>query len=159
MKFVFMLRLALYQPEIPQNTGTLLRLGACLGVGIDIIEPCGFGLNDQKLHRAGMDYVEIANYQKHASWQEFYCLAQNRRLIYLTPHSSCKYTDIRYNANDTLLLGRESDGIPETIAQTLLHQVTIPMQAGRRSLNVAVAGAMVLGEALRQLQWKEQSND
>ena len=154
-----MIRLALYQPEIPQNTGTLLRLGACLGVGIDIIEPCGFGLNDQKLKRAGMDYVEISNYQKHTCWAEFYQLYQSRRLIYLTPHSSCTYTDVRYNANDILLLGRESDGIPATIAETLPQHVMIPMQAGRRSLNVALAGAMVLGEALRQLCWKENRNE
>ncbi len=147
-----MIRLALYQPEIPQNTGTLLRAGACLGVQLDIIEPCGFGLSDARLKRAGMDYVEIANYTRHTSWQSFKDQAQKNknRLVYLTPHSKVAYTDFDFTRQDILILGRESDGIPESITQDIPHHITIPMVEGRRSLNVALAGAMVLGEVLRQ---------
>lgn len=147
-----MIRLALYQPEIPQNTGTLLRAGACLGVQLDIIEPCGFGLSDARLKRAGMDYVEIANYTRHTSWQSFKDQAQKNknRFVYLTPHSKVAYTDFDFTRQDILILGRESDGIPESITQDIPHHITIPMVEGRRSLNVALAGAMVLGEALRQ---------
>ena len=149
-----MIRLALYQPEIPQNTGTLLRAGACLGVQLDIVEPCGFGLSDARLKRAGMDYVEIAHYTRHTSWQSFKDTAQenNNRLVYLTPHSKVSYTDFDFTPQDILILGRESDGLPKDVAQEIPHHITIPMIEGRRSLNVALAGAMVLGEALRQTQ-------
>ncbi len=147
-----MIRLALYQPEIPQNTGTLLRAGACLGVQLDIIEPCGFGLSDSRLKRAGMDYVELANYTRHTSWQCFKdkTREKNKRLVYLTPHSDLSYTDFEFTSQDILILGRESDGLPEDVAQEIPYHITIPMIEGRRSLNVALAGAMVLGEALRQ---------
>ncbi|MDP4840462.1 MAG: tRNA (cytidine(34)-2'-O)-methyltransferase [Alphaproteobacteria bacterium] len=149
-----MIRLALYQPEIPQNTGTLLRAGACLGVRLDIIEPCGFGLSDARLKRAGMDYVELANYTRHTSWQSFKEQTQeeNKRLVYLTPHSDLSYTDFEFTSQDILILGRESDGLPEDVAREIPYHITIPMLEGRRSLNVALAGAMVLGEALRQTQ-------
>lgn len=147
-----MIRLALYQPEIPQNTGTLLRAGACLGIQLDIIEPCGFGLSDARLKRAGMDYVEIAHYTRHTSWQSFKDKARenSNRLIYLTPHGKISYTDFDFTSQDILILGRESDGIPDAVSQDILHHIMIPMVEGRRSLNVALAGAMVLGEALRQ---------
>ena len=149
-----MIRLALYQPEIPQNTGTLLRAGACLGVRLDIIEPCGFGLSDARLKRAGMDYVELANYTRHTSWTCFKDQTQedNKRLVYLTPHSDLSYTDFEFTSQDILILGRESDGLPEDVAREIPYHITIPMLEGRRSLNVALAGAMVLGEALRQTQ-------
>ena len=155
-----MIRLALYQPEIPQNTGTLLRAGACLGVELDIIEPCGFGLSDARLKRAGMDYVEIAHYTRHVSWKAFKEKAQEgqKRLIYLTPHSPISYTNFEFTPQDILILGRESDGLPEDVAQEIPYHLTIPMVEGRRSLNVALAGAMVLGEALRQIQKKETQN-
>ncbi len=155
-----MIRLALYQPEIPQNTGTLLRAGACLGVELDIIEPCGFGLSDARLKRAGMDYVEIAHYTRHTSWQCFKEKAKENqnRLVYLTPHSTLSYTDFDFTSQDILILGRESDGLPQDVSQEILHHITIPMVEGRRSLNVALAGAMVLGEALRQTQKKETKN-
>ena len=154
-----MIRLALYQPEIPQNTGTLLRAGACLGVQLDIIEPCGFGLSDARLKRAGMDYVEIANYTRHTTWQCFKDKAQenNHRLVYLTPHSEVSYTDFEFTPQDILILGRESDGLPDSVAREIPHHITIPMVEGRRSLNVALAGAMVLGEALRQTQEIERT--
>ena len=148
-----MIRLAQYQPEIPQNTGTLLRAVACLGVELDIIDPCGFGLSDSRLKRAGMDYVELSQYTRHVSWQAFQDKVKqdNRRLVYLTPHSDLPYTDFDFSAQDTLILGRESDGVPENVSLDIPHHITIPMIEGRRSLNVALAGAMVLGEALRQL--------
>lgn len=151
-----MIRLALYQPEIPQNTGTLLRAGACLGVKLDIIEPCGFGLSDTRLKRAGMDYVEIAQYTRHTSWQVFEEQAKEnqKRLVYLTPHGDVSYTDFEFTSQDILILGRESDGLPKDVAQEISHHIAIPMIEGRRSLNVALAGAMVLGEALRQINQK-----
>ena len=149
-----MIRLAQYQPEIPQNTGTLLRAVACLGVELDIIDPCGFGLSDGRLKRAGMDYVELSQYTRHVSFEVFLekSQEQGRRLVYLTPHSDISYTDFTFLAQDTLILGRESDGIPEEVAKKIPHHITIPMMEGRRSLNVALAGAMVLGEALRQIK-------
>lgn len=154
-----MIRLALYQPEIPQNTGTLLRAGACLGVKLDIIEPCGFGLSDARLKRAGMDYVELAHYTRHNSWNAFQEKAKGmkNRLVYLTPHSHMSYTDFEFTPQDILILGRESDGIPEEVSQEIPYHITIPMVEGRRSLNVALAGAMVMGEALRQLHNKKET--
>lgn len=149
-----MIRLALYQPEIPQNTGTLLRLGSCLGIPLDIIEPCGFGLSDARLKRAGMDYIDPSQYQRHVSFQAFYDHQQatSRRLVLLTPHTQTSYLEFSFTPKDTLVLGRESDGVPDALLPQLPHQITIPMVPGRRSLNVAIAGAMVIGEALRQTQ-------
>ena len=143
------MRIALYQPEIPQNTGTLLRLGACLKVGIDIIEPCGFVFSDQRLQRSGMDYIQECDYQRYASWDHFY---QNKksRLVLLTPSASIPYFEFAFQAEDTLLLGRESDGFPQEVVALCPHQLKIPMVAQRRSLNIALAASMVLGEALRQ---------
>ena len=154
-----MIRLAQYQPEIPQNTGTLLRAVSCLGVELDIIDPCGFGLSDARLKRAGMDYIELSCYTRHVSWDVFQKRSQeqDRRLIYLTPHSDLSYTDFDFSSQDTLIVGRESDGIPPNIAVEIPHHLTIPMVEGRRSLNVALAGAMVSGEALRQLKHTQGS--
>ncbi len=147
-----MIHLAQFQPEIPQNTGTLLRTAACLGITLDIIDPCGFGLSDRRLKRAGMDYLDLAHYKRHLSWDHFndYCQIKKRRLVYLSPHAKTSYLDFEFKENDTLLLGRESDGIPLDITDTIAHQLTIPMCDGTRSMNVAIAGALVLGEALRQ---------
>lgn len=149
-----MLRLALYQPDIPQNAGTLLRLGACMGVLVDIIEPCGFAITDKGLRRAGMDYLQQAEWRRHSSWSVFLdALAQSRsRLILLTTKAALAYTSFQFQPGDTLLLGRESAGVTEEVHARADARVTIPMLGGRRSLNVAVAGAMVLGEALRQLE-------
>lgn len=148
-----MLRIALYQPDIPQNTGALLRLGACLGVAVDIIEPCGFVLTDRGMQRAGMDYLEMASMQRHDSWAAF-CndLDQTQgRLILLTTKSAIAYTDFRFQPGDRLLLGRESAGVPQQVHDRADARLLIPMLAGRRSLNVALSAAMVLGEGLRQL--------
>lgn len=144
------MRLALYEPEIPQNTGTLLRLGACLGVPIDIIEPCGFIWNHQKLHRAGMDYLELANMTRYPSWEHYYTQNQSR-LILLDSKATTNFLDFSFEKEDVLLIGKESSGVPEHVFQRVQHQVIIPMVPGCRSLNMAIAGAMVLTEAFRQI--------
>jgi len=145
--------LALFQPDIPQNTGTLLRTAACLHVGVDIIEPCGFVFSDRHLKRAGMDYLNLAQVVRHASWQAFQSLRQGdegRRLVLLTTKGAVSYTDFGFEPTDVLLLGSESSGVPDEVHGAVDARVTIPMARDARSLNIAVAAAMVLGEALRQ---------
>lgn len=144
------LRLVLYQPEIPQNCGAMLRLGACLGVGLDLIEPLGFIWDDRRLRRAGMDYRDLADCRRHNSWQA-YRSGERGRLVLLTTRAPQSYLDFGFRPGDRLLLGRESAGVPEALHQEADAAVTIAMQPGARSLNVALAAAMVLGEALRQL--------
>jgi tRNA (cytidine/uridine-2'-O-)-methyltransferase len=145
------MRLALYQPDIPQNAGSLMRLGACLDVGIDVIEPCGFLLSDRTFRRAGMDYLKSADIRRHASWTEFRGgLSAGRRLVLLTIRGDMAYTDFAFQASDTLLVGRESAGVPDDVHQAADARLVIPLKPGLRSLNVAQAAAMVLGEALRQ---------
>lgn len=143
------MRVALYQPEIPQNTGTLLRLGACLNVGIDIIEPCGFVFSNQRLQRSGMDYIQECDYRRYPSWSDFHHHHQSR-LILLTPAAHIPYYEFSFQTDDTLLLGRESDGVPQEVAALCPYHLLIPMAPERRSINLALATSMVLGEALRQ---------
>jgi tRNA (cytidine/uridine-2'-O-)-methyltransferase len=145
------MRLALYEPDIPQNTGTLLRLGACLGIGVDIIEPCGFLFTDKGLKRAGMDYLELANYRRHDSWAAF-AAQREGRLVLLSSKASHPYTEFVFAPDDVLLLGRESAGVPDSVRDAADARLRIPLMPGLRSLNVAVAAAMVLGEALRQTE-------
>jgi tRNA (cytidine/uridine-2'-O-)-methyltransferase len=146
-----MIRLALFQPDIPQNTGTLLRLGACLGVPVDIIEPCGFVLDDRRLRRAGMDYLADVSLTRHASWQDFAAAkAAPRRIVLLTTRGEMPYHRFAFAADDVLLAGRESAGVPEEIHRAAAARIVVPMQPGARSINVALAAAMVIGEALRQ---------
>lgn len=143
-------RLALYQPDIPQNAGTLMRLGACTGVGLDIIEPCGFILDDKRMKRSVMDYADHADVTRHVSWGAFQ--AQRRgRLVLLTTRAAVPYTRVAYQPDDILLLGRESAGVPDDVHDAADVRVLIPMMPGTRSLNVAIAAAMVLGEVLRQV--------
>lgn len=144
------MRLALYQPEIPQNTGTLLRLGACLGIPLDIIDPCSFPLSDSRLRRAGMDYLERASLTRYKDWEDFLNSTRSGRIILFTPHASRSFLDFVFEKEDTLLLGRESTGIPPDIAGQLQIHLKIPMLPERRSMNVALAGAIALSEALRQ---------
>lgn len=144
------MRLALYQPEIPQNTGTLMRLGACVGVGIDIIEPCGFIWDDARLKRAGMDYMDLANVKRHPSWEEFSCKIAPSRLILLDTKATLDYLDFKFQPSDILMVGQESDGVPHDVFNACPHRLKISMLSGVRSLNVAIAASMVLGEALRQ---------
>ena len=144
--------IVLYQPDIPQNTGTILRLGACLGVPVHIIEPAGFALSDAALKRAGMDYLDLATLHRHVSWNRFedWRHGENRRLILLTTKADTAYTDFSFQAGDLLLVGRESAGVPDAVHEAADARLTIPMVGGARSLNIAVASAMVIGEALRQ---------
>ena len=146
------MRLALFQPDIPQNTGTLLRLGACLGVPVDIIEPCGFIFDDQRLRRSAMDYLEHVDMTRHSSWPEFLARHGGARLVLLSAHAAHAYTDFTFHADDILVLGQESAGVPEMVRARADAALHIPLAAGLRSLNVAVAAAMVLGEAMRQTQ-------
>jgi tRNA (cytidine/uridine-2'-O-)-methyltransferase len=145
------LRLALYEPDIPQNTGALLRLAACLAVGVDLIEPLGFLLDDRRLRRAGLDYVAWESVRRHASWSAFLSeRAPGSRLIVLTTHGTVPLHSFDFAPSDTLLLGRESAGVPEAVHRAAFARVVIPLAPAARSLNVALAGAIALAEALRQ---------
>ncbi len=149
------MRLALFQPDIPQNTGTLLRLGACLDLPIDIIEPCGFLFNEKAMKRAGMDYINIATYRRHNSWQDFLEYRNQHpqeygRLVLMTTKASIPYTDFKFEPNDIILMGRESAGVPDSIHQMVDSRLIIPMNQNARSINVAISAVMVIGEALRQ---------
>jgi tRNA (cytidine/uridine-2'-O-)-methyltransferase len=147
------LRIALYQPDIAGNTGTILRLAACLGLGVDIIEPAGFDLSDRALKRAGMDYLEMAALARHLDWQAFEekRLTDGRRLVLLSTKAATVYTSFAFGKRDTLLFGRESAGVPEHVHEAADARLLIPMKNGARSLNVAVSVAMVAGEAIRQI--------
>ncbi|WP_306258188.1 tRNA (cytidine(34)-2'-O)-methyltransferase [Pararhizobium sp. IMCC21322] len=147
------LSLALYQPDIPQNTATLLRTGACLNVPVHIILPAGFVLSDRNFRRAGMDYLEKAVLVQHADWAAFqaFCRDEKRRIVLLSTKAAEIYTDFRYQENDVLMLGRESAGVPDHVHEAADARILIPMHGDARSLNVAISGAMVLGEALRQM--------
>jgi tRNA (cytidine/uridine-2'-O-)-methyltransferase len=148
------MRLALYQPDIPQNSGAVLRLAACFGMPVDVIEPCGFVFDDRRLRRAGMDYLEHTELHRHRSWEAYQAAraGQPGRLILLTTtKSAMPHIDCRFETADSLLLGRESAGVPEEVHAAADLRVRIPMRAGLRSLNVAMAAAIVAGEAMRQL--------
>jgi tRNA (cytidine/uridine-2'-O-)-methyltransferase len=144
--------LTLYQPDIPQNAGALIRLGACLGVTVEIIEPCGFLFSDQGLKRAGMDYLDRANLVRHTSWSAWLERKRSRpgRLVLLTTKATLAYTAFAFEAHDIIMLGRESAGVPDEVHAAADARLRIPLAPGLRSINVAQAGAMVLGEALRQ---------
>jgi tRNA (cytidine/uridine-2'-O-)-methyltransferase len=144
------MRLALFEPDIPQNAGALIRLGACLGIGLDIIEPCGFLFSDKKLRRADMDYLEHAEIVRHPSWQAFLQARSAVRLVLITTKGAASYLDFSFRADDVLLLGRESEGVPAEVHERADARLRIPLKTGMRSLNVAQAGAIVLAEALRQ---------
>lgn len=148
------MRLALVEPDIPQNTGAILRLGACLGVAIDIIEPCGFLWDDRRLRRAGMDYLEGVEVTRHVSLAAYLAGRTARpapgRLVLLTTRGAVRHVDLMFRPDDTLVLGRESAGVPESLHEAADARVRIPLTSGMRSLNVALAAGIVLGEALRQ---------
>lgn len=145
-----MLRLALFQPDIPANTGTILRLGACLGVQVDVIEPCGFPFSDRALRRAGLDYLDQVRLVRHPSWADFTRSAAGARIVLLTTKATMSYVDFAFEDGDILLLGRESAGVPDFVHDAVAARVAIPVRPPARSLNVAVAASMVVGEALRQ---------
>jgi tRNA (cytidine/uridine-2'-O-)-methyltransferase len=147
------LRIALYQPDIAGNTGTILRFAACLGLGVDIIEPAGFPLSDKALKRAGMDYLEMAALTRHIDWNAFegWRKKDGSRLVLLSTKAATPYTSFSFADGDILLFGRESAGVPDPVHQAADARLTIPMQGSARSINVALSVAMVAGEAVRQL--------
>jgi tRNA (cytidine/uridine-2'-O-)-methyltransferase len=146
------MQIALYQPDIPQNTGTILRLCACVNVAAHIIEPAGFPVSDRHFRRSGMDYLDQVNWTRHDSWTAFedWRRQARHRLLLFTTKGATPYLDFRYQASDILLFGRESAGVPQSVAEAADARVVIPIRRGLRSLNVAMAAAMALGEALRQ---------
>jgi tRNA (cytidine/uridine-2'-O-)-methyltransferase len=146
------MQLALYEPDIPQNTGTILRLAACLGVPVHVIGPTGFDMTDRALRRAGLDYLDKVEIVRHASFGAFEAARRLRasRVVLVTTQGTLAYTRFAFCSGDTLLLGRESAGVPDAVHAAADARLRIPMRPGLRSLNVAVAAAMVLGEALRQ---------
>ncbi len=148
------MRLALFEPDIPQNAGTMLRMAACFGLAVDIIEPCGFLLGDRAFRRAGLDYLDQLDLHRHASWAAFLAAHGNettrQRLVLLTTHAKRLHTNVRYEPTDVLLVGRESAGVPEAVHGAADLRVRVPLRPSVRSLNVAVAAAIVVGEALRQ---------
>ena len=148
------MRIALYQPDIPQNSGNILRLGACLGVSIDIIEPAGYVFDDKRFKRSSMDYINHIDYKRHIDWEAFFNWSKknNFRLILLTTKVDKKYYDYNFKNNDILIFGRESAGVSEIVHSNVDEQITIPMKKGMRSINVSSAVALVAGEACRQLR-------
>ena len=146
------MHIALYQPDIPQNTGTILRLCACLGLDAHIIEPAGFAATERGFRRAGLDYLNAVTMVRHRSWRQFeaWRRGESHRLVLLTTAAPLSYLDYRYKPDDVLLFGRESAGVPQEVHEAADARLTIPMRPGLRSLNVALAAAMAAGEALRQ---------
>ncbi len=144
------MRLALFQPDIPQNTGTIMRLCACLKTPMDIIEPCGFVLSDKNLKRAGMDYLELLDLTRHTNWEAFKENHKGKRLVLMTTKTDQSFTDFKFQPDDILIAGRESAGVPEDVHNKCDAHVTIPMAVETRSINIAMASAIILGEGLRQ---------
>ncbi len=145
------MRVALFEPDIPQNAASIIRTCACFGVPVDVIEPCGFLFSEAGFRRAGMDYLNLAEIVRHSSWDAFRAAALGR-LVLLTTKAALNYTAFTFRADDVLLLGRESAGVPDYVHEAAGVRLRIPMRAGLRSINVAQTGAMVLGEALRQTE-------
>ncbi len=145
------MRIALFQPDIPQNAGAALRLAACLGVPVDIIEPAGFALGNPRFRRAGMDYIDQVDISRHISWDTYRQTALPGRLVLLTTGATQRHVDFDFAPDDTLIVGRESDGVPEDIHALADARLRVPMRPQIRSLNVVTALAIVLGEAMRQL--------
>ena len=144
------MHIALYQPDIPPNTGTIIRMAACLETQVHIIEPCGFPFGEKSFRRAGMDYIDQSKITRHQSWETFLETIENRRIILLSTKAAMPYADFKFKADDILLLGRESAGVPDDVHNRADHRLLIPMTPETRSLNIALSAAMVLGEALRQ---------
>jgi tRNA (cytidine/uridine-2'-O-)-methyltransferase len=154
MPAILPLRIALYAPDIPQNTGTILRLAACLGLEAHIIEPAGFSTSDRAFRRAGMDYLDQVEIVRHASWEAFetWRAGAAARLILFTTRARRSYLEHTFRRGDILLFGRETSGVPEKVHAAADARLVIPMREGLRSLNVAMAVAMAVGEAIRQTQ-------
>ena len=143
-------KIALYEPDIPQNTAAIIRTCACLGAKLEIIEPCGFLLTDKRFKRVVMDYLDFSKIKFYQSSEKFFEAKKNRRVILMTTKGSISYTKFKFNLDDTILFGRESAGVPEKIHQKVKNRLRIPMKKDIRSLNVASSVAIVLAESLRQ---------
>lgn len=154
-----MIHIALYQPDIPQNVGAAIRLCACLGIQLDIIEPCGFPWDIKKIKQSGMDYIDNASIIRHNSWKAFKEEYKERRFVLMTTKSSLPYTNFQFLDGDILIAGRESAGVPEEVHNEIGSRVTIPMAGNARSLNIINATAMITGEALRQTKSKYSGFD
>jgi len=149
------MRLVLFEPDIPQNTGAMLRLAACLGIGADIIMPCGFIFDDKRLRRAGMDYLDLVAVRKHDSWaayQQWRRKENGGRLVLLSTKATIDYRDFAFAPGDSIMVGRESSGVPDDVHQSADARLRVPIRPEARSLNVALTAAMVLGEAMRQIR-------
>lgn len=146
------MRLVIFQPDIPQNTGTMVRLAACLGVPVDIVEPAGFDVSDRNFRRSGMDYLDRVEIVRHPSWRAFDAWRREKglRLVLTTTRGATSYVDFSFGEGDAIVMGRESTGAPDYLHDAAEARVRVPLRADMRSLNVAVCAGMVLGEALRQ---------
>lgn len=144
------MHIALYQPDIPPNTGTIIRMAACLDVTVHIIEPCGFPFGEKSFRRASMDYIDQSKIIRHISWDAFLDVMGEKRIILLSTKAAEPYMDFKFKDDDILLLGRESAGVPDDVHKRADHRLIIPMTPDTRSLNIALSAAMVLGEALKQ---------
>lgn len=145
-----MIQVALFQPDIPQNVGAAMRLCACMGVPLEIIEPCGFPWDEKKIQRAGMDYKDIVMLNRHDSWFQFTDTYKTKRLVLMTTKTDNSYIDFKFSPDDIIIAGQESAGVPQDVHDYIPHHVTIPMAGNARSMNVINATSMILGEALRQ---------
>jgi len=148
------MQIVMYQPDIPQNLGAVMRLAACLGLRLHIVEPCGFPFDDKRIKRAGMDYIEQVEWTRHNNWERFeqFRREQHARLVVMTTKAAVPYMEHRFAPDDMVLFGRESAGIPESVHDCADVRLIIPMQPEARSLNVAMSAAMVAGEAIRQMR-------
>lgn len=145
------MRIALFQPDIPQNVGAVLRLAACLGLAVDVIEPCGFLWDWARIRRVGLDYADMAELARHSSWSAFVAQRQGGRLVLLTTAADTPHVDFRFQPDDVLLFGRESAGAPPEVHAAAAARLKVPLRPGARSLNLAMTAALVAGEALRQI--------
>ena len=145
-------KIALFEPDIPQNTAAIIRTCACLGTKLEIIEPCGFLLNDKRFKRVVMDYMDEKNIRFYKSSEEFFKLKENQRIILMTTKASISYTKFKFDINDTILFGRESAGVPESIHKLVKDRLKIPMKNNKRSLNIASSVAIILAESLKQIK-------
>ena len=146
-------KIALFEPDIPQNTAAIIRTCACLGANLEIIEPCGFLLSDKRFKRVVMDYIEVKNIKFHKSFNEFLEFKENQRIVLMTTKASISYTKFKFEENDTILFGRESSGVPEKVHKIIKNRLKIPMKNNKRSLNLATAVAIVLAESLKQTKF------
>ena len=144
-------KIALFEPDIPQNTAAIIRTCACLGAKLEIIEPCGFLINDKRFKRVVMDYMDKEDIKFYENFEDFFKLKENQRIILMTTKASISYTKFKFDKNDTILFGRESAGVPEKIHKLIKDRLKIPMKNDKRSLNIASSVAIILAESLKQI--------